>query len=311
MASKAPRIVVVGSINMDLLVRCPELPLPGETVLAQSAEEFCGGKGANQAVAAARAGGSVAMVGRVGSDAFAARLLENLVEAGIATQRVQRTEGVASGLAVVQVDDEGENAILVVAGANGQLSAADIERAGGAIAACDMVLFQLETPLETVLAAKRRALQAGVRVILDPAPAPRDWPSELLEDVALLCPNAYEASMLTGMPVEDLGQAEAAGRRLRELGARAVAVTLGAQGALLLEEEACYHLPAYSVSAVDTTAAGDAFAGALAVRWAEGASLSEAVRFANAAGALSASQVGAQPSMATRQAIEGLVAQHV
>jgi ribokinase len=251
------------------------------------------------------------MVGRVGSDAFAARLLENLVEAGIATQRVQRTEGVASGLAVVQVDDEGENAILVVAGANGQLSAADIERAGGAIAACDMVLFQLETPLETVLAAKRRALQAGVRVILDPAPAPRDWPSELLEDVALLCPNAYEASMLTGMPVEDLGQAEAAGRRLRELGARAVAVTLGAQGALLLEEEACYRLPGYSVSAVDTTAAGDAFAGALAVRWAEGASLSEAVRFANAAGALSASQVGAQPSMATRQAIEGLVAQHV
>jgi ribokinase len=305
MTARAPRITVIGSINMDLVVRCDKLPRPGETMLAHSSAEICGGKGANQACAAARAGGAVTMIGRVGDDAFASRLLGNLNEQGICCDWVQATANCASGLAVVAVDQQGQNAILVVPGANGRVSVEDVQAARDVIAASDIVLLQLEIPLDTVLVAQRIARDAGVRVILDPAPARDEWPAELLR-VDLLCPNESEAAVFCRAPVHSLQQAAAAAQSLHQMGARHVAVTLGERGTMLWDRESARHVEPFAVTAVDTTAAGDAFAGALAVRWAETDQLEAAVRFANAAGALAASREGAQPSMASRTEIEAL-----
>lgn len=301
----SPRITVIGSINMDLVIRCSTLPGPGETVLANSAAEVCGGKGANQAVAAAKAGGRVAMAGRVGDDAFADRLLGNLQREKIDCRHVRRTEHCPSGVAVVAVEESGQNAILVVSGANGRVGVEDVQAAKEQIETSDIVLLQLEIPLPSVLAAIAIARAAGVRVVLDPAPAPSDWPAELLR-VDLLCPNESEAARLTGLPVDSLEQAQAAASRLHALGAARVAITLGARGCLLFDGQRHHKIEPFSVRAVDATAAGDAFAGALAVRWAETQDLRRAVQFANAAGALAASTHGAQPGMADREALENL-----
>jgi len=305
MSPSKPRIVVVGSINMDLVVRCGKLPMPGETVLAQSSRGVCGGKGANQAVAAARAGGEVTMVGRVGDDAFAGRLVENLRREGVQTDHVLPTGRLASGLAVVAVEDSGQNAILVVPGANGRVSVDDVRAARSAIESADVVLLQLEIPIKTVLATIDIARSAGVRVVLDPAPVPARWPDELLE-VDLLTPNESEAAALVGRPVESIEEAKVAARKLNEKDARNVAITLGDRGTLLFDEQQTRRIEPFAVEAVDTTAAGDAFAGALAVFWAERDDLAEAVRLANAAGALAASREGAQPGMASREEIENL-----
>jgi ribokinase len=305
MPPTAPRITVLGSINMDLVIRCENLVRPGETVHARSSSEVCGGKGANQAVAAARAGGLVSMVGRVGDDAFAERLLANLRREGVATEHVRAAEDCASGLAVVAVERTGQNAIYVVGGANARLSVEDVAAARATIQASDLLLLQLEVPLAAVLAARRIAQAAGVRVILDPAPAPRRFPEELLQ-VDLLCPNESEASVLLGTPVEDEAQAASAARELQRRGAAHVAVTLGGHGTLLCDGDSTRRIPAPHVTAVDTTAAGDAFAGALAVFWAEGQRLEEAVARANAAGAIAASRHGAQPGMGNRSEIEAL-----
>ena len=306
MTSARPRITVIGSINMDLVVRCARLPAPGETILADSSQEICGGKGANQAVAAARAGGNVSMVGRVGDDGFADRLAGNLENEGIDCAWVQTTAGCASGVAVVAVEQSGQNAIMVVPGANGRVTVEDVHAARGVIEASDIVLVQLEVPLDTVLTAMEVARSAGVRVILDPAPAPIESPVELQAELLqadLLCPNESEAAALTGLPVDTVSQVEDAARELQRRGAKSVAITLGEQGCLLRDGDQQTLIPPYPATVVDTTAAGDAFAGALAVLWAEGAPLAEAVRFANAAGALAASQTGAQPSMAHRTEI--------
>ena len=305
MAEKRPRIAVIGSINMDLVVRCAALPNPGETLLAQSSQEICGGKGANQAVAAARAGGLVTMIGRVGDDAFAQRLVANLDAAKISTEHVSRTENCASGLAIVAVDDQGQNSILVVPGANGKVSVADLHKAHPAIESSDIVLVQLETPLDTVVAAIEMARAAGVRVVVDPAPAPAEWPAELFQ-ADLLCPNESEAGAFTESPVKTVEQAEAAARDLYQYGASHIAVTLGARGTLLFDGEQSHLVDPFPVQAVDSTAAGDAFAGAVAVYWAESGNLFDAIRFGNAAGALSATRNGAQPSMASREEIEAL-----
>jgi len=305
MNASVPRITVVGSINMDLVIRCDVLPVPGETVLAQSSSEVCGGKGANQAVAAARTGGQVQMVGRVGDDAFAGTLRENLQGEGIDDSHVLSTNDIASGVAIVAVEDTGQNAIMVVAGSNGRVSVADIQAASDAISSSDAVLLQLEVPTTVVIEAARIARQSGVRVILDPAPAPVDWPEELL-DVDLLCPNESEAAALVGLPVDSIEEAETAARILHKKGAKNVVVTLGDRGSLLYDGLAAHRIEPFSICPVDTTAAGDAFAGSLAVRWAETGDLLESVRFAGAAGAIAASREGAQPGMGTRKEIENL-----
>ena len=300
---RPPRIAVLGSINMDLVIRCQTLPRPGETTIAESSSEICGGKGANQAVAAARAGGEVTMIGRVGDDAFAGRLLGKLQEEGIQCEWVQSTPACASGLATVWVEQSGQNSILVVAGANAQLSVADVHAARPAIESSDLLLLQLEVPIVTVLAAIDVARQAGVRIILDPAPAPAECSPKLI-DVDLICPNEAEAAAISGRTIGCIEDVEAAARELHRRGAKHVAITLGERGTLLWDGNQSHLVEAVSTTAVDTTAAGDAFAGALAVYWAEQNDLLDAVQFANAAGALAASREGAQPGMGTRDEID-------
>lgn len=300
-----PRITILGSINMDLVIRCTSLPRPGETLMAESSAEMCGGKGANQAVAAARAGGDVTMIGRVGDDAFAGRLVANLERENINCQWIQRTTQCASGLAIVSVEQSGQNSIVVVPGANARLRVADVQAASSAIESSDVLLVQLEVPIDTVLAAIEIARAANVRIILDPAPAPTECPEKLL-NVDLICPNESEAAAIIGRTVESVQQVEAAARELHRRGARCVAVTMGKRGTLLWDGEKSHRVNPLPITAVDTTAAGDAFAGALAFYWAEHGSLVDAVGFASAAGALAASREGAQPGMGSRDEIEEL-----
>ncbi|QDT15742.1 ribokinase [Alienimonas californiensis] len=307
MSPAAPRVVVLGSLNTDLVVRCAELPAPGQTVAGRSVAEFGGGKGANQAVAAALAGGDVAMVGAVGEDAASGRLVDGLVRRGVDCGAVVRRAGTRGGTAVITVDDRGQNSIVVVPGANGTVGPADVAAAEATIAAADVLLVQLEIPVDAVLAGVAAAKRAGVRVIFDPAPAVAGLPDELFA-VDLLCPNETEAAILSGLPVKSPEDAERAADRLRERGATRVAVTLGDAGTLLCDAAGARLIPPFPVIAVDTTAAGDAFAGALAVRWAATDDLDAAVRFANAAGALAASAAGAQDSMATAADIHALMA---
>ncbi|MEZ6133161.1 MAG: ribokinase [Planctomycetaceae bacterium] len=301
--SKPIHVVVLGSINMDLVIRCAKLPSPGETLMAESSSEFCGGKGANQAVAAARAGAVVNMIGRVGNDSFANRLIGNLQNEHVLCDHVTATAETPSGLAVVSVDDAGENSIIVVPGANGRVSVSDVEAAADVIRTADILLVQLEVPVSSVVAAIRIARAGGVRVILDPAPAPATVPDELL-DVTLICPNETEAAALTGLTLNSSEQQEAAVRQLHQRGAANVALTLGDKGTLLFDGRTFQQIPSIVVDVVDTTAAGDAFAGALAVYWAETRPLADAVRRANVAGAIAASRHGAQPGMATAAEIE-------
>ncbi len=300
-----PNVVVLGSINMDVMIRCATLPTRGQTVSASSSREVCGGKGANQAVAATKAGGSVRMIGRVGDDAFSQRLVTNLVEHRVDSQSVRKTPQCASGLAIVAVEDSGENSILLVAGANGCLTFEDANDCRDAITTSDVLLMQLEVPTATVLAAAQIARDAGVRCILDPAPVPHDWTDRLLE-VDLICPNETEAGEITGVSIETIADAEEAARQLHRRGAKNVVITLGARGTLLFAGGRCQHIEPILIQAIDTTAAGDAFAGALAVRWAECDDLVDAVNFASAAGAFAATNEGAQPSLPTRTEIEAL-----
>jgi ribokinase len=306
MSASAPRIVVLGSINMDLVIRCAHLPHPGETIIGKSCTEVPGGKGANQAVAASRAGGEVTMIGRVGDDAFSDRLLANLKNQHVNICNVKPTLDCPSGVAVVAVDDHGENAIMVVPGANGRLCSDDVARAADLIRRADLLLIQLEVPLDTVAAAVSVAQQSGVPVILNPAPMPTALPAELTR-VDVLCPNQSEASVILGRKVESIEDACEAAIQIRGRGAENVIVTLGSSGAVVADQSGVHHIAPFPVTAVDTTAAGDAFAGALAVRLASGDSLSTAAQFASAAGAIAATRHGAQPSMPTADEVVQLI----
>lgn len=293
-------IIVVGSINMDLVVRAPRHPQPGETILGSSFQTFPGGKGANQAVAAARLGGDVTMIGRLGSDEFGDTLRSTLEKDNVDTGFVLRTEGVSSGVALITVSDAGQNNIVVVQGSNGQLTPADIEGAREAIQGARVVLLQLEIPLETVSEAIRLAKQAGALVVLNPAPA-QNLPADLLAQVDILIPNESELALLTvaeGLPFEEAR---------RRLGVKCLIVTLGANGVQVIDENGSRHIPAHAVRAVDTTAAGDAFVGAFGVALTLGKSLDEAAAWGNAAGALSVTRAGAQPSLPTRAELETLL----
>lgn len=299
-------VTVVGSLNMDLVVRASRIPQPGETIIGTEFRTVPGGKGANQAVAAARLGAHVSMVGRVGRDAFGEVLLANLASDGIDHAWVTRDSEAATGVALIVVDDTGENSIVVASGANARLSSLDVEAAEGAIASADVVLMQLESPLSTVTRAAQIAHARGVQLMLNPAPA-RPLASSLLSLVDVLIPNESEAALLTEIPVEDQAEAEVAAIRLVESGAATVILTLGERGALLARATGTTHVPAFPIAPVDTTAAGDAFVGGLAVALAQGRTLIEAVRWGNAAGALATTKMGAQPSLPTRQTVERLL----
>jgi len=299
-----PMIAVVGSVNLDLVVPVPHHPRPGETVLGGALAEHPGGKGANQAVAAARLGAQVAMVAMVGADPVGERLRKALELEGVDVERVllEQEHGLASGQALIAVDNgSGENSIIVSPGANSALGPEHCAAAGALLRDASVTLLQQEIPGETVEAAAR--LAAGL-VLLNPAPA-RPLSAALLEMVDVLLPNREELAALVGEPLPDLHAVADAARTLR--GPAAVVVTLGADGALLCEEGAIHLVPALPVTPVDTTAAGDAFCGALAVALAEGRPLHEAVRRANAAAALATTRPGAQPSLPTRAEVERLL----
>ena len=299
-------VLVVGSSNTDMIIRVPRIPRPGETVLGGEFSMAAGGKGANQAVAAARAGGRVTFVARVGEDGFGDRALAGFAAEGIDTRFVLRTPGAPSGLALITVDERGENSISVASGANALLSAGDVEAAAAAFSAADIVLLQLESPLPTVKAALRLARDKGVPVVLNPAPA-RPLADDLLRRVAVLTPNEPEAELLAGVPVRDEEGAREAAARLRARGPAAVVVTLGERGAYASSLEFDGLVPAFKAVPVDTTAAGDVFNGALAVALAEELPMIEALRFAQAAAAISVTRPGAQPSAPTRAEILALL----
>jgi ribokinase len=298
------RIVVVGSINMDLVARVPRLPTPGETVIGRDLHFIPGGKGANQAVAAARLGAETTLCGRLGDDAFSATLRAGLEREGVETSRVLTTTNTASGVAWIGVDASGENAITVIPGANGAVTPADVESWSPCLQSADVILLQLEIPLDAVVSTAERARRYGTRVILDVAPAPASALPEALWAADIVSPNQTEAAALTGIEVRDLASAERAARSLRDLGARCVVLKLGELGALVLESRhAAVHIPAPVIEPVDATAAGDAFTAALAVAWSEGMSLCDAARFACAAGACACLAMGAQPALPTRDAV--------
>jgi ribokinase len=302
-SSPAPRILVIGSSNTDMIIRLDRIPRPGETILGGAFSTAAGGKGANQAVGAARAGGCVTFVARVGRDMFGEQAVAGFMKDGINVEHIFRDAAAPSGVALIFVAKDGENSIAVASGANGALAPADVRKAKGAFAEAAVLVMQLETPLATVQAAADLAAQAGVPVILNPAPA-QPLPAQLLKRVSILTPNETEAELLTGIKVDDEASAAQAAARLRKLGVQTVIITLGARGAFIAEADGNQLVPGFKVKAVDTTAAGDIFNGALAVALAEGQPLADAVRFANAAAALSVTKLGAQPSAPLRRDIE-------
>ena len=309
--ANSPNIVVVGSLNMDLVMRAPRLPDPGETVLGGSFDRFPGGKGANQAVAAARLGAEVAMVGRVGNDPFGEALRRSLEDNGVDHSAVLTDDEHDTGVGMVLVDYTGNNSILVASGANMALTPADVDAAEWIIAGADVVILQLEVPEETVARAAELGRGHGALVILNPAPA-MPLSQDLLKSVDLLIPNEDEATTLTGMPVGDKEEARAAARALRDIGAETVILTMGGRGALLSDVTGTDLLPALNeVEPVDTTAAGDAFVGGMAVALGEGKALLEAVGWANIVGGLATMKPGAQPSLPTRQEVEAKIAERL
>lgn len=297
-----PRIVVFGSSNTDMVVKAPRLPRAGETVVGSNFVMAAGGKGANQAVAAARLGADVTFVARLGADMFGDQALEGYQREGICTDLIVRDAEHHTGVALIVVDDAGENLIAVAPGANQHLAPADVDRAAERLRAAAVVMLQLEVPLDTVRRAIELANEHAVPVILDPAPAP-DEPldTRLLGAVEYLTPNETEAQRLTGIAVVDEASARAAAGRLLEAGTRNVIVTLGAKGALVANRAETFLVPACRVEALDSTAAGDAFNGGLAVALARGLSLADAVREACLVGALSTTRLGAQPSLPTAE----------
>ena len=300
---KTSPILVVGSSNTDMIIKLARIPRPGETILGGAFVTAAGGKGANQAVGAARAGGQVTFIARVGQDMFGDQAVAGFVKDGINVDHVTRDKTSPSGVALIFVAKDGENSIAVAGGANAKLSPADVKKAKPAFAGACVLVMQLETPLETVQAAADLAAKAGVRVILNPAPA-QPLPDKLLQQVSVLTPNETEAELLTGIAVNDDASAAAAAAKLRARGVQTVIITLGARGAFVATERGDQLVPGFKVKAMDTTAAGDVFNGALAVALAEGTPLDLAVRFANAAAAISVTQLGAQPSAPTRPEIE-------
>ncbi len=304
---KRPVIVVLGSIIMDLTALAETMPQAGQTVVGDLFYTLPGGKGANQAVAAARLGAEVRMVGRVGDDPFGAALLDGLRSEGIDISGVAVDPDNASGVAMIWLDSSRENRIVAVYGANLASDQTQLRAVERALDGADALLLQLETPPALTLQAASAARQRGVRVVWDPAPA-QIAPPDIHTAADVLTPNQTEASMLSGVEVTDLASASDAAARLRAMGAPVAIVKLGEEGAYYASTDESGHVPAFSVEAVDTVAAGDAFGAAFAVAAAEGISLGESVRFGAAAGALAVTVPGAQAAMPSRADVERLLA---
>jgi ribokinase len=307
-----PAVVVVGSLNMDFVVSVDRLPAPGETILGRNFQMIPGGKGANQAYAAGKIGGaSVAarMVGRVGYDVFADHLKASLSAAGVDVSAVHAHRAQPTGVALISVERSGQNSIVVASGANHALSASDVEAMRPVFRGARFVLFQLETPLDTVVAALRVAREEGAATMLDPAPA-QPLPPDFFSLADILTPNETEASLLLGLPPGRVRpeDAPALARALWERGAKSVVLKLGDQGCFYLGDDGQWLSPGFAVQAVDATAAGDTFNAALAVALAEGKAIAESLRFANAAAALSVMRVGAQASIPARAEVDAFLA---
>lgn len=303
------KVVIVGSLNMDLVTRAPRLPRAGETLAGQSFVTVPGGKGANQAVAAARLGASVAMVGCVGDDAYGEQLRTALLAEGIDCQAVTPVSGESTGVALIVVDDSSQNAIVIVAGGNGHVTASVVDSFDALLSGAEVIICQLEVPLDTVGHVLKRGHELGKTVILNPAPASGPLPAEWFAWIDYLIPNESEATALTGLPVNSTASADAAASALLKAGVSKVIVTLGEQGALFASASRSEHFPAPKVQPVDTTAAGDTFVGGFAAALADGKSESDAIRFGQVAAALSVTRSGAQPSIPTFAEVQTSAAQ--
>ncbi|MCD6321568.1 MAG: ribokinase [Clostridiales bacterium] len=301
-----PKIVVVGSSNTDMIIKVPHIPKPGETILGGKFSTASGGKGANQTVAAARSGGDVTLIACLGKDMFGEKALQGFVEDGINVDNIKTDPKEPSGVAEIFVDENGENSIAVASGANLKLSPQDVRKIKGVIANSDILLMQLEIPVDTVRTAAKIARKNGVKVILNPAPAQK-LEDDLLQNISIITPNEIEAEMLTGIKVNDNTSVKQAADILLKKGIETVIITLGQRGAFYVTSKASKLISGFQVKAVDATAAGDTFNGALAVALGESMPLKNAISFANAAAALSVTKLGAQPSAPKRDEIEKLL----
>ncbi len=303
MDSSPKKIIVIGSSNTDMVIRSQKMPRPGETVLGGDFMMNQGGKGANQAVAVAKLGGNTMFIGKIGNDIFGKQTVEMLGKLGIDTTHVTISDR-PSGVALINVDASGENSIAVASGANADLTPADIDAAENDIANAALIIMQLESPLETVEYAAKVAKKHGVTVILNPAPAPaQPLSASLLENVDIIIPNKTEAEIISGIEISDEESEQRAINAIHAMGIKTVIFTLGSKGALLCEDGTSQLIPTFKVKAIDTTAAGDTFCGAFCVAISEGRPIRDAILFANRAGSISVTRMGAQQSIPTRDEI--------
>ncbi|BAU10201.1 ribokinase [Leptolyngbya sp. NIES-3755] len=309
-------IIIFGSINMDLVARVAQLPKPGETLSGYSFSTVPGGKGANQAVGVAKLKGASRMIGRVGGDAFGEELLKSLQEAGVQTDLVRVDRTISSGVAMIAVDDQSENHIIVIPGANGNVDEKDLEKLESALTDSSILLLQLEIPIPIVESAARIAKRMGATVILDPAPAPANFPEALYSLIDILTPNTTETAQLVGFAIQEQTDVDActalcdrAATILQQKGANTIVIKLGAQGVFCATEQERFFVPAFSVNAIDTVAAGDAFNAGLAAALSEGLPIREAIVWGAAAGALSTTKSGAQPSLVDRATFDRFLKQ--
>lgn len=300
------RICVVGSLNMDLVVTVDRFPRPGETVMGREFAIYPGGKGGNQAVALGRLGADVLMVGKLGNDIFGEQYIKNLKDNGVSINGVRVEKGISSGIAVIEVDNTGENNIVIVAGANEKVDRAFIDENWPLMEERDIFLFQLEIPLDTVLYAVEKLKKAGKIIVLDPAPA-RVLPDEILLNVDYITPNETEIEIITGLKIESIEDLHRACNWLIGKGVRNVIAKVGKKGAYLASDYSFVHVPGFSVKAVDTTAAGDSFNAGFAFALAQGKGIIESIQFANAVGAISTTAKGAQSAMPSLKQVEAFM----
>ena len=303
------KVVVVGSYNTDMTIKSKKLPGPGETVIGGHFSTGGGGKGANQAIAAARIGAEVSFVARVGNDLLGSEGIKRLNEEHINTKYIYRDNELPTGVAFIVVDDKGENSIVVASGANANLSPTDIESASDEISSADILLIQLESPIESVYASIKSAHDNGVTVILNPAPA-QELDNHILKYVDIITPNIVEAEMLTGIKVTDVNSLQSIVNRFFDYGINDVIITLGLKGYFGGAHDAMKIIPALNVAPIDTTGAGDVFSGSLAAFLSEGMTIEKAARMANAAASVSVTRLGAQDGAPKRVEIENFVASY-